>query len=209
MKFKPSVARLAYASAFIGALIAGLASRATAQWTAIELAPTLKRSIAYGVSGGPDGIQIAGEVFLPRPGDPTVLDFHAVSWSGASASSIRAFEASSSGAYGVGGNQFVGYDTPYVSGATVPRASIWNGTSGPPTYLHPATIPHVDGSYAFGAGGGMQVGEVYARWQFPAGDSRSHAFLWSGSADSAIDLHPAPDSSGRPLFSRATATDGI
>ena len=64
--------------------------------------------------------------------------------------------------------------------------------------LHSPLVPAAS-SYGAGAGGGQQVGHTNL---FLAGPS--HALLWSGSANSLVDLHPAGWDA-----SYAMATDGI
>jgi hypothetical protein len=50
--------------------------------------------------------------------------------------------------------------------------------------LHPSSFPDARNSRAYGAGDGQQVGDVYYVNGMP------HALLWSGTAESVVDLHP-------------------
>jgi hypothetical protein len=64
---------------------------------------------------------------------------------------------------------------------------LWTGTSASHVDLHPGI--GYDNSYAAAAGGGKQVGWGHLKGGF------THALLWSGTADSIVDLHsllPAP-----------------
>jgi hypothetical protein len=96
--------------------------------------------------------------------------------------------ATESYAYGVHGNQQVG--TARVSGEF--RASLWTGSAGSWVNLSGSN----DGALLYGVSGGQQVGGMVA-----------NAFLWHGTVQSAVNLHPygQPGVGG---YSWAYGTDG-
>jgi hypothetical protein len=98
---------------------------------------------------------------------------HALKWMG-SASSVADLHPTgfdSSEAVGISGDQVAGFGRI----ADVPHALLW--TSRGVVDLHPRGF---SGSRALATDGSKQVGE-----------GGSHALLWTGSANSVVDLHPA------------------
>jgi hypothetical protein len=134
-------------------------------------------SFANGVRGS----QQVGSFFADIDGQ------HAVLWSGSAASAVDLNPAGYySIAYATDGTQQVGYGSQAgVIGAT--HALLWSGSASSYVDLNPAAGTQ---SYAFGVGGGQQVG-----YAFSVGGT-DHAALWSGSAASFVDLSPALPAGG-------------
>jgi len=68
------------------------------------------------------------------------------------------------------------------------HALLWTGTAGSAVDLHPTKLADFHDSFAFGVGGGEQVG--YGERSPFTSPSDYHALLWHGTADSAVDLSP-------------------
>jgi hypothetical protein len=102
---------------------------------------------------------------------------HALKWTG-SADSVVDLDPTGvySEARGISGDQIVGY------GLTPAGVHAFMWTSGGVLDLNPSGFQQ---SFAFATDGVQQVGDGTP----PAG-GRNHALLWTGSADSAVDLHP-------------------
>jgi hypothetical protein len=83
---------------------------------------------------------------------------------------------------------------------------LWNGLAAPPTDLAPTNLVGIVHSYAEGTNGVQQVGEgdIYDASHSLYG--YSHALLWTGTAASAVDLHPTNLSGFADSY--ALATDG-
>ncbi len=115
--------------------------------------------------------------------------YRASLWTGTAASwvNLNPAGASNSEAYAVHDGQQVGY----ADFGGVLHAGMWSGTAGSWLDLHPAGARS---SAALGVSNGQQVGyaildavpnpDIYF-------DGVSHASLWSGTAGSWVDLHPA------------------
>jgi hypothetical protein len=97
-------------------------------------------------------------------------------------------------AVGTDGNQQVGYCEG--AGPYTDQALLWSNSAGSMVNLNPTALPGISASEAFGvsssggsssgASGGQQVG-----YGEGAGTSfNAHAMLWTGSANSAVDLNP-------------------
>ncbi len=90
------------------------------------------------------------------------------------------------------------------------HALLWTGTLPSAMDLHPTGLPKdstlkFSRSEALGIGGDQQVG--FAR--YGSDDAESHAVLWTGTAESAVDLSPPGLSSSTHIFSTiAIATNG-
>lgn len=108
--------------------------------------------------------------------EESVVDLHPTGLPGYSDGS------GSSYAFGVHGNQQVGYGEPFFvdSGA---HALLWNRQSA--IDLHPTNLGLVLNSFAAATDGVHQVGVVH----YVSTPFINHAVMWSGSANSAIDLH--------------------
>jgi uncharacterized membrane protein len=68
------------------------------------------------------------------------------------------------------------------------RALLWNGTPESAVDLHPLD-PSIGWTTGYGIWGNSQVGAGLKFGATPA-DNDFHAFLWHGSAETAVDLHP-------------------
>jgi uncharacterized membrane protein len=105
---------------------------------------------------------------------------HALLWNGSAASCVDLHPSGfgNSEAYGISGTQQVGYAAMLWGG--YPQAVLWNGTAASCVNLNPSGFYF---SEAYGTNGKQQVGRGYTL------GSNEHALVWSGSADSYIDLH--------------------
>jgi probable HAF family extracellular repeat protein len=162
---------------------------------------------------------------------PNGKGFHALKWSG-SADTVVDLDPNgfNSGATGVAGDQIVGYSEDmngqfhallWTSGGVVDltptwaasaegkatdgaqqvggvaiagefHATLWSGSASSAVDLHPAAVGSTF-TAAFGVGGGQQVGYALF-WRLDASGGHifwEHALLWSGSAESVVDLHPS------------------
>ncbi|MBP7934264.1 MAG: hypothetical protein KA354_06405 [Phycisphaerae bacterium] len=87
----------------------------------------------------------------------------------------------------------IGGRYPYVAPYLVNyvHAMLWTGSAASAVDLHPAGFAE---SWAYAIGGGQQVGEgrIYHYTPKKGGSyvTQSHALLWTGTAASAVDLHP-------------------
>jgi hypothetical protein len=88
---------------------------------------------------------------------------------------------------GSGGGKFVG--TGIAASGPVSRALLWNSPSAAPVDLNPTKLVGFTRSSANDTSGTQQIGS--GRWTTLGGGMHDHALLWSGSADSAVDLHPS------------------
>lgn len=147
-------------------------------YTAIDLNPNgVSDSEGHGISGGSQ----AGF------GTP-VNTYHALLWKG-SAGSMQDLNPGflQSQAYGISGGQVVGWGTVQTPAGNRDHAVMW-GSDGVVVDLDPLQVEnpqYIYGSQARATSGAQQVGYVCC---FPGA---SHAALWSGSAASFVDLHPA------------------
>lgn len=139
-------------------------------------------SVALGVGGG----QQVGYVVLGV--------YHASLWTGSVGSWVdlnplptNGYEHNSQ-AFATDGTQQVGY---VVDVGGVISAALWSGTAASWVNLHP---PGALSSYAYGVGGGRQVGMVQA-----TGSSPTNACLWSGTAGSIVNLNPAGSTNSRAM----------
>lgn len=105
----------------------------------------------------------------------------AVVWSGAadSAVNLNPPDSSTSQAYGVSGGQQVGY------GYVPSRALLWKGSADTKVELHPAGF---ESSVANATNGVQQVGSGFVG-DASANVTHRHALVWSGSAESVVDLN--------------------
>jgi hypothetical protein len=106
---------------------------------------------------------------------------HAVIWNSTKDSEVDLNPANfmSSQAYGLGGNQEVGYGRSMDGGPN--HALLWTGTAQSMVDLNP---PGATGSYANATDGVHQVGFAHRS------NNNYHATLWNSTAASAIDLNP-------------------
>jgi|SRR4051812_14685140 hypothetical protein len=201
----------------------GSSSEASAQYVAIDLhSNTYRGTYGTGVSDGeqagtamwfrallwrgsassvvdlhPDGFVSSGANAASRgmqagSGRTTSGQQHALKWAG-SASTVVDLDPTGiwgrSEALGISGDQVVGYaETTYPAYPGPLRALLW--TSSGVVDLHPSGFEQ---STATATDGVQQVG-----------DGDGHALLWSGSANSVVDLHPL----GGYIWSRAHGVSG-
>jgi hypothetical protein len=131
---------------------------------------------------------------------------YAFVWSGTAASGVnlKGDGYFSSLAKAVKGGQQVGWGE-WKTDPFSEHALLWSGTAASLVDLNP---PGYLSSHAWGVGGGQQVGDAstsrYGGSAFQPGLYSLHAFLWSGTASSGIDLHPAGFTD-----SRAVDTNGV
>lgn len=125
---------------------------------------------------------------------------HALLWNGTADSFIDLNPSGASESYATATNgvQQVGYN-PSPAGN---RALLWSGTAASYVSLHPSGYLS---SRAYGISGSQQVGYIASTaWGGPFGWAGAHAFLWNGTADNRVDLHP----SAGFVWSEATGISG-
>ena len=147
---------------------------------------------AGGQATGTDGVQIVGYATgLNRDG--TAIDTqHAMVWNAATGAATDLGDGGNGAqALGVGGGQQVGY---VLKGGSV--AALWKSTSRSLLVLHPTNAVT---SIATGTDGVQQVGyagyDVRVRVEAAKGNKTArfyYATVWSGTAASAVNIHPAP-----------------
>jgi autotransporter-associated beta strand protein len=125
----------------------------------------------------------------------------------------------SSAALGTDSTNQVGYGIPTAVGlqAVSPHALLWSGTASSAVDLNPAGF---SGSYANGvgsspvldpptAGGAAPIGGVTQEVGYGFTNGKTHALLWTGTADSVVDLNPGGGSVGvSTISSEANGTNG-
>lgn len=142
--------------------------------------------------------------------------YHAMLWNGSAASAVdlhpTGFDISIG--FGIFGNEQVGFAK---TAANVEHAMKWNGTAASAVDLAPLGFTN---SRAFDTSGASQVGYA-SGFTFVVGsqtliDNNLHAMKWSGTAASAVDLHPSAFKSSQALgifgdtqIGFAVTSDGI
>lgn len=150
-----------------------------------------------------DGMHQVGTYY-----DKADLIRHAVVWSGTAESAIR-LDAGLSGesyAYGVSGNQIVGHNggDPAITDRDTVSALLWtwNGTDWTLNSLMPSD-PQISQSWAFDTNGIQQIGYCEIN------GGLCHAYVWSGSANSALDLNQfLPDNYSSEAYAIAISANG-
>ena len=164
-------------------------------YQAVDLNPAaLTESWASGVGGGQ-------QVGYGCYGLASSYSVRAMLWTGNadSAVDLNPYGFTWSGAEDTDGAQQAGWGRVYyMVGGRHPylvnyvHAVLWTGSAASAVDLHPAGFAE---SWAYGVGGGQQVGEGLIYYYTPkkggSSVSQYHALLWTGSAASAVDLHPA------------------
>jgi hypothetical protein len=153
--------------------------------TAVDLNPA---NYYYSMAMCADDFQQGGWAYALAGG------IHAIVWNGSSSSYADLNPSGYSFSYclGVHNGEQVGYAQNQVYFVTASHAMAWYGSAGSVVDLHPSTTyPY---SRALGVHNGEEVGYV-SSFAYPDGDSvgyhtTSRAVRWSGSAASAVDLHP-------------------
>ena len=136
---------------------------------------------------------------------------HAMKWSGSAASYVDIHGATGqtwSYCLGSYGGQQVGFGERPVYTTTFQYAYLWSGISA--INIHPIQLPF-QYSKALGVRGGQQVGYA-STVPYPYGDTfayqSGHAILWTGTAASAVDLHPVGYVGSQALATNGTQQGG-
>ncbi len=134
---------------------------------------------------------------------------HATKWSGSSSSAVDLHSAyNSSRCTGIHNGQQVGYVETLIYAVAIQRAVLWTGT---PAYVDLGPIGFAY-SKGLGVRNGQQVG--YASIvPYPMSDTvgyqaASHAFLWTGTAASAVDLNPVGYDASQAIATNGTQQGG-
>lgn len=170
--------------------------------SAVDLHPTAP---GFGVGDtyalGTDGAHQVGYGYRVNSGGS-----FAILWSGSAASAVSLEPINMtgivvSGATAVSGNEQVGYvQRDYEQ----TRAVIWHGSGASALELTPTNLPWTaTGSEATGTNGVNQVGVAYGY----GGNHVEHAVMWSGTPDSAVDLHTLLPTGGAWYDSYASTID--
>jgi hypothetical protein len=118
------------------------------------------------------------------------LNRHALLWSGTAESvvDLHPFEFGDSEALGISGTSQVGWGRSSVTSPN--HALLWHGSAESVVDLHPSEFLH---SFGRGVSGSIQVGGGYSERlpAHPAIGLNIHALLWTGTAESVVDIHPA------------------
>jgi len=119
--------------------------------------------------------------------------YHALLWSGTAQSLVDLHPSGydHSYAYGISGGKQVGYGT-IIAMNWAQHALMWSGTAESVVELHPNSF---ENSVAYGISADQQVGKGYNK----SNDHNTpidyrlypHALLWSGTAESVVDLNPS------------------
>jgi len=145
--------------------------------SAVDLNPTqlgIDISYAYGTSGNQQ---------VGVGGDDALL------WTGTAASAVDLNQSGhASVADGTDGTHQVGWVSGDSGGE---HAALWSGTAASEVDLNPTVLPGINQSEAYAVNGNHQVG--YGRRN---SDGRNVALLWSGTADTAVNLKTLLASSG-------------
>lgn len=152
-----------------------------------------------------DGTQIVGyAIGLNRDGTAQGPS-HAMIWDATTGAATDLGDGGNGAqVYGVAGGQQVGY---VLKGNAI--ATLWRGARGTEVFLHPkdAVI-----SVANGTDGIRQVGyasyDIRVRAEAAKGNKTArftYAFLWNGTAASAINIHPYPINAGTIAFTHSYA----
>ncbi len=133
---------------------------------------------------------------------------HAIMWSGSSASAVDLHALFTwSVCTGNHNGQQVGFGERPVYASTTQHAMLWYGSAASVVDLHPLGYVY---SKALGVHNGQQVGYSSTlpypgnMTDTPGYHTTSHALMWSGSAATVVDLHPAAYTA-----SEANATNGV
>lgn len=137
-----------------------------------------------------DGAQIVGYAGPYARDGTTTAPTHALVWNAATGA-VTDLASDGAQALGVGGGQQVGY---VMKSAW--NAALWKGTSKSLVVLHPTGATY---SQAYGTDGVRQAGtatyEIRVRVEAAKGNNTAlftYATVWSGTAASAVNIHPYP-----------------
>jgi hypothetical protein len=160
--------------------------------SAVDLHPTNLSGFDNSFAYGTDGSQQVGS-----GGGGSGLGglYHALLWSGTAGTAVDLHPTKLGGfldstAYATRSGQQVGDGQGELNGNSYVHALLWNGTPESAVDLNPTNINgFVFGdSHAYGTNGIQQVG-IGGGVETATGDLVEHALLWSGTADSAVDLN--------------------
>lgn len=183
----------------LNTLAAQTTSPAFQHYRVIDLTPA--GAVTATASGASETTQV-GTVGFPLPGNPAQTESHGVIWSG-----------SANGMLDLGAGSIAGGRDGQQVGSVNGQAALWRGTPGSLINLNPGIATQ---SMAIGVAGNQQVG--WGTWNVACGEKKGacgggggtriviHAFLWAGTAASAIDLTPLSIGFGA---GRALGTDGV
>jgi hypothetical protein len=154
--------------------------------TVVDLHPTNLSGFNQSFALRTSGTQQVGEI------DKANGVFHAVLWSGAASTAVDLNPTNLTGyagstAYGISGSQQVGLGGGSAT-ANNTHALLWNGAANTAVDLHPTNLVGFTDSEAFFTDGANQVGD--GDGTATGGTNHVHAMLWSGAANTAVDLHP-------------------
>jgi hypothetical protein len=142
------------------------------------------------------GVRSGQQIGYGIIGDFDDAPHHALLWKGTADSAVDLHPTNLDGfihsfALATNGIQQVGVGSQDPSGAgdfsRANHALLWNGTADSAVDLHPTKLSDVYASVAVDTNGAQQVGYGFLGAGGP--NPTDHALLWSGTADSAIDLH--------------------
>ncbi|MFO1460484.1 MAG: hypothetical protein U1G08_13880 [Verrucomicrobiota bacterium] len=143
----------------------------------------------------------------------SVLGTHALVWNGAADAYVDLHPGGYNFSYclGVHAGEQVGYAQQQSYFVTASHAYSWHGSSASGVDLHPVGWTYAF-SRAMGCHDGEEVGYV-SSLAYPDGDSSgyhttSHAVRWSGSAATALDIHPAGYVASEALCTTVTQQGG-
>lgn len=152
-----------------------------------------------------DGVQIVGTATGLNEEDGVVGLTHALLWDAASGTAVDLGDGGNGAvAFGVGGGKQVGY---VIKGNA--NAAVWSGTSRSLVVIHPKNAVT---SVASATDGVRQVGyagyDVRVRREAAKGnkDARvNYATLWTGTAASAVNIHPYQAVNSPTIFTQSYA----
>ena len=155
----------------------------------IDLNPTNLSGITESIAYGTNGTQQVGN------GWDSSYNERALLWSSTADSAVDLSPTNLSGfidtyAMGTNGTQQVGSGLGNFSGTSTGHALLWSGTAASAVDLHPTNLTWFFQSTAVAISGTQQVGNGSNGLCSPGSSTVTHALLWSGTANSAVDLQP-------------------
>lgn len=169
--------------------------------SAVDLHPSNLSGFISSVAAGVSGNQQVGAAYLvdsPSTG-------HAMLWNGSAGSAVDLHPSAFTGSVAQATDSHQQVGEAYNQTGIYPHAMLWTGTAASAVDLNPTHLSGIAYSDALGVAGGQQVGRGYG----PAGANvdaiHTHALLWTGTADTAIDLNPTLPGI---QYSEAVATNG-
>lgn len=163
----------------------------SADGTAQNLNPTNLAGFNVSIARGVAGSQQVGYGGGPATGlNASNSNYHALLWRGTADSTVDLHPTNLPGfgnstAFGTNGVNQVGYGT---ASDGKQHALLWGGSAASAVDLQPTKFTGYFASDAYSVSGNQQVGVMSGRTGNVA--TPPHAVLWTGSADSAVDLQP-------------------